>query len=422
MANKHRFTESSIKNLPVKTTRYRVWDTAKPNLLVEVFPSAKKVFRVYYRHNGKPKFSTLGLWGSITLEQARILATTQSGEAAKGVDLVERKRTANLQKKSDRLLVLETFIDEIYQPWAAANLKSGHESIKLVKRRFTWLLAKPMNKITVSEITQWQSREIERGIKPVTVNRVLAALRGVLTKAFEHDLLDVHPLAKVKNVKQPDEKRIRYLTEQEEDRLRTRLQERNRKKVEGRLSGNRFRLQRNYPVMAEIKGYVDHLEPLVLLAMNTGMRRGELFNLDWSRVDFDNKVLTVSAATAKSSKVRHIPLNAEAQHVLKTLYKPNAEGLVFPNPQQGGVMTTIKKAWGQVVTRAKLSDFRFHDLRHHFASKLVMAGVDLNTVRELLGHASLEMTLRYAHLAPEHKAQAVAVLNRQVSTRLESVA
>ena len=412
MANKQRLTESSIKDLPIESVRYRVWDTLKPNLLVETMPSTKKVFRVYYRHKGKPKFSTLGAWGSITLEQARILATSQLGDAAKGVDLVEHKRSAIQQEKRDHLLVLETFIEEIYEPWATTSLKWGHEPPTLVRRKFSWLLAKPMSKIGVSEIIKWQSQEIKRGLSPSTVNRVLAALRGVLTKAVEHGVLEHNPIAKVKNLRQVDEQRIRYLTESEEERLRGALRKRNHEKVEGRLSGNRFRAQRHYPKMDEISGYADHLEPLVLLAMNTGMRRGELFLLTWNKVDFENRVLTVSAATAKSSKTRHIPLNIEAMEVLKTLHSPRARGLVFPNPQSGLPMVTIKTAWGHLMSEADITDFRFHDLRHHFASRLVMAEVDLNTVRELLGHATLEMTLRYAHLAPEHKAQAVAMLNK----------
>ncbi|MBF4249216.1 integrase, partial [Vibrio anguillarum] len=73
-------------------------------------------------------------------------------------------------------------------------------------------------------------------------------------------------------------------------------------------------------------------------------------------------------------------------------------------------ITDVKKPWMRVLSNAKIENFRFHDLRHHFASKLVMAGVDLNTVRELLGHADLKMTLRYAHLAPEHKAAAVNLI------------
>lgn len=84
--------------------------------------------------------------------------------------------------------------------------------------------------------------------------------------------------------------------------------------------------------------------------------------------------------------------------------------LVFPNPKSGNAFDNVNKAWTGILGVAEIENFRWHDMRHHFASKLVMNGVDLNTVRELLGHADIKMTLRYAHLAPEHKANAVEKL------------
>jgi site-specific recombinase XerD len=87
----------------------------------------------------------------------------------------------------------------------------------------------------------------------------------------------------------------------------------------------------------------------------------------------------------------------------------NGTGLVFPGAE-GKTRNNIKKAWNNLLKTAQINNLRWHDLRHNFASKLVMAGEDLNTVRELLGHSDLKMTLRYAHLSPEHKASAVARL------------
>ena len=96
-------------------------------------------------------------------------------------------------------------------------------------------------------------------------------------------------------------------------------------------------------------------------------------------------------------------------------WRTNASGyeLVFPG-KDGKPLDNVRRSWGKVLEDAKIKSFRWHDLRHHFASKLVMAGVDLNTVRELLGHADLTMTLRYARLSPDHKAEAVARLRKQV--------
>ena len=126
--------------------------------------------------------------------------------------------------------------------------------------------------------------------------------------------------------------------------------------------------------------------PAILVRLGTGRRRGELTSLQWSDVDVHTKRLTVRAGYAKSGKARHVPLNSEVVDVLKRWRKQN------------------------VLKAAKVQDLRWHDLRHDFASQLAMRGVSLTVIRELLGHASLLMTQRYAYLAPEHKAAVVEML------------
>lgn len=153
------------------------------------------------------------------------------------------------------------------------------------------------------------------------------------------------------------------------------------------------------------------------MALNTGLRRGELLGLTWGDVDLLQSRLTVRGASAKSGLTRYLPLNTEAVDVLRvwaSTLPADTEGAtpVFPGPD-GGPMFSLKTAWQKVAKAAKLDGFTFHDLRHTFASKLVQAGVDLNTTRELLGHADIKMTLRYSHLAPEHRAAAVAKLVAQ---------
>lgn len=138
--------------------------------------------------------------------------------------------------------------------------------------------------------------------------------------------------------------------------------------------------------------------------MNTGLRRRELLTLEWSDIDLVGRMLTVREAAAKNGKQRFVPLNIEALAVLtQWATQRGPRGVVF------GIQDA-KTAWGNILEAADIKNFRFHDLRHHFASKLVRAGVDLNTVRELLGHADLKMTLRYAHLCPAGLAAAVAKL------------
>jgi len=156
--------------------------------------------------------------------------------------------------------------------------------------------------------------------------------------------------------------------------------------------------------------FADYLQPMVLLTLNTGLRRGEVLQLRWTDIDLLQRKLVVRADNAKSSKTRYLPLNDEALTTLRR-WRSGTESAewVFAG-RDGGRMLAVKTSWKSVLQSAAITDFRWHDLRHHFASRLVMKGVDLNTVRELLGHSDLTMTLRYAHLSPEHKADAVAKL------------
>jgi integrase len=150
----------------------------------------------------------------------------------------------------------------------------------------------------------------------------------------------------------------------------------------------------------------------VLLSLNTGARRGELYRLQWEDIDLDRKSLALVMRGKRKSHTRHIPLNKEAYNTLLAWQstQPGSEKSVFPS-KNGDKLDNTQTSWENLKKSAKINNFRWHDMRHHFASRLVMKGVPLNTVRELLGHTSLEMTLRYAHLAPEQKERAVAMLD-----------
>ena len=148
-----------------------------------------------------------------------------------------------------------------------------------------------------------------------------------------------------------------------------------------------------------------HLADVITLALHTGMRKGELLGLAWSQVDLEHGLIVLEGRQTKSGKRRAIPLNGPARAaLLARRAKADAALLVF-----GGVQD-VKRSFAHACQVAGITDFRFHDLRHTFASWLVQAGVPLPEVRDLLGHASIEMTERYAHLAPERLRGAVARL------------
>ena len=386
---------------------YRVWDTQVPGLFLRVQPSGIKSFNVQW---SRASSKSLGKWPGVTVESARARARAllvETDQHGAPLAVIEANKPAE-----EKPITLGDFIGEHFTPWALAHQKAGQATVDALKACFGELYDRELRSLSAFDVERFKSKRLKAGRKPATVNRDLDRIRSVYSRAVEWGFLAAHPLKSVKRAKGADDSRVRYLTDDEGKRLRDALQEREDTRRASRERHNEWHAARGSAGHPQwpANGFTDHLMPMVMVALNTGLRRGELLGLTWENVNLGSRLLAVAAGTAKSRKARHIPLNAEAIDVL-TRWKAqgSGEGLVFPAPG-GGRMAHINTSWEGLVDDAKLVDFRFHDLRHDFASKLVMAGVDLNTVRELLGHADLKMTLRYAHLAPDRLAAAVEKL------------
>ena len=341
------------------------------------------------------------------------MAEIEAGRVAQGIDIQEVRKAERIQAERTRHGNLGGFFENDYLPWVKEHRRSWRDTETRIRRNFGYLFDRHMNDVNAWSIEKWRGERLKTGLSKDTVNRDVAALSAMLSKAIDWNMIEHHPLARVKPLKIDKRAKVRYLSDNEELALRKALQKRDMKIKSERDSANQWRKERGYELLPSLQDahYADHLSPMVLLAMNTGLRRGELFNLQWEDINLRSKTLTVQGVTAKSGETRHIPLNSESIQVLKQWKaKSKKSDLVFPGKDRQR-MDTIKTSWMGTVADAKIKNFRFHDLRHSFASKLVMKGVPLNTVRELLGHADLKTTLRYAHLAPDHKADAVALLN-----------
>lgn len=267
--------------------------------------------------------------------------------------------------------------------------------------------------ITDREVDRLRNKRILAGAAPATVNRDVSALSGVLSHWVANTKGVAHPLAKLEVLDVADDETVRYLHPDEAQRLRKALADRDAVLHAARNTPDAVRMREaRGKAKADASTYADHITPMVLLTLNTGLRQGELFSLTWEHVDLRLKTLTVLASHSKGNNTRTVPLNGEALTVLTTIKPEAAAGLVFKSPVSGGRFNNVKKAWAEVTKAAKVPDLRWHDLRHDFASQLVMRGVPLFTVQKLLGHANPRMTMRYAKLAPGALAEAVNLLGQ----------
>jgi len=387
--NKRTATQAQPRSKP-----YEIRDAVTRGLILRVQPSGHKAWIVTWAH-GKRK--TLGSIENLSLDDARAHARQAISEAT-------QQRLPALAAKKAPACSLREFLDDYYAPWASTELRRGERYVLRIKGRFAGMLDTPISHLDAKLLNSWWMARLAKGtgqkpVERVTAHRDFAALRAALSKAVDWKLLEANPLLGLRQKSVQGREIVRFLSSAEEARLRAALQSRDSaaKQADAHCS------------------FKDHLTPIVVLAMNTGMRRGEILSLDWADIDFEARTIRVQARNAKSGKQRHIPLNNEAIDVLRA-WKSDS-----PGDEEVFAPSDIKKGWGALLTTAAITEFRFHDLRHHFASRLVSSGVDLNVVRELLGHSDLKMTLRYAHLCPTRLASAVATLDSDRSVSLTPI-
>ena len=263
-----------------------------------------------------------------------------------------------------------------YDTWA--KQQRGYRTKKFIMRQ----LVEEFGNLNVMDLNtmiveRYQTKHLSTR-KPATTNRMMACLKHMLTKAVDWDMASEETLKQVRKVKflKENNKRLRFLDVDECKRL--------------------------------ISCCPKHLKPIVITALNTGMRRGEILSLKWEQVDLRHGY--ISLRDTKSGEGREIPINKTLDGLFNEM-PHSIESIYIFTDKDGNPYKGVKRSFNTALRNAEIYGATFHTLRHTFASQLVMASVDLASVQELLGHKSLNMTLRYAHLAPEHKTKAVKKLD-----------
>jgi len=293
--------------------------------------------------------------------------------------LAESARMPGAARRRGRIRFTEfskIFIDD-YAKNVKRSWRSDKSRLGILGPYFKDTYLDEVTPLMIQKCLAWR---LKSGNSKSTANRYLALLKKLFSLAIEEGYLETNPGAKIKKSSEKDLLKERVLTEDEETRLKS----------------------ASYPVLRSI----------ISVALHTGMRLQEILSLRWAQVDLAEMMLTVERT--KSGKPRTIPLNAALHGELQRLRSLDGRSpFVFPNPKTGKPLTTVKTAFRAACRRAGISGLRFHDLRHTFGSRLVEKGADIETVRSLLGHASIVVTQRYVHSTDERRRTAVEKLTEK---------
>jgi integrase len=311
-------------------------------------------------------------------KRVRRAVGTNKQSAQKALDIIRGKiESGKFEIQDSKHSITFSKMAELYKEYSEKNKKSFRTDKGRLRKLEKDFKYKKLKDITAFDIEQLKQDLLDK-VSPATVNRYLALLKHMFNLAIKWKKAKYNPVTDVSFLPENNH-RIRYLHEEE------------------------------IPIL--IKNCCPQLQPLVLTAVYTGIRQGKLFELKWSDIDFKNSLITIEKS--KSGETRQVPMNTIVKQTLLQLKSENRSEYVFLN-QYGRRFKDIRTAFHTALRKSNIHNFRFHDLRHTFAAHLAMAGIPLLTIKELLGHKTMAMTLRYAHLSRKHKTAAVETLQRRI--------
>ncbi len=303
-------------------------------------------------------------------QEAVAALRARRGDIVQGRFALARKR---------REVSFEEFSGE-YLRYLKANRRWWQREVSRLRVLVRYFGRLALNEISPLDVERYKAARRKTVTGP-GVNRELALLKTMLNKAVLWDFAKLeNPVSRVRYF--PERQMERILTDDEARRL--------------------------------LDSCGPSLRPLVLVALNTGMRRSELFSLSWADVDFGRRYLRVERS--KNNRSRKVPMNSAVREELERL-KRNGSEFVFTKARSKEGLRCVRTTFLTACRRAGILNLRFHDLRHTFATNLVMAGTDLVTVKEILGHSDISMTVRYSHPSDRRKMEAVEGLAVVGTTR-----
>jgi integrase len=352
---------------------------------------------VWKRYNGKrvkgegPKgkgtwiveFRLRGHYVKQAIPEARTRAEAEQAQTKIKRDIFDDKYNRAAGNKD-----FTEFVDEVFVPWAKASKRSWQGDEERARPLKEFFAGKRLREITPMLIEQLKQQRLKtktlhkRDRSPATVNRELQVLSKVFAMAYDNGLVETNPMRRVHKFREGPA-RERYLTDEEERRL-----------------------------LEVLVGRRAHIRSIVVVALQTGMRQGEILGLKWGHVDFDQE--TIYVAHTKTGRPRRIPMSKLVEVELRSLKQDaTRDEHVFSYHRTGLKLTTFRHTWERACKQARISGLRFHDLRHTFATRLRAKGVHEMDIMSLLGHTTLQMTSRYTHAMPQNLRNAVDSLNKR---------
>ena len=363
-----------------------VWDSALKGFGLKVTPSGRKTYLVQYRlggRKGRTRRVTLGTHGTLTAETARALAKTALGQVSSGLD-------PNAEKDKVRGgYTMDFMLDKFDAAHIALKLKPKSQedyrrNIKVhIKPKIGHLL---VHQVTRSDIMRLHESMHER---PYCANRTVATLSKFFNwcEKFEYREEGKNPCRFVDKYK--ENKRQRFLSAQEQERLSDTLDQALREKIVSSSA----------------------IYTIRLLSL-TGARLGEIINLKWEYINWERGTLELPDS---KTGAKTIYLNAPAKEILSGIIRRIDNPYVCYGTIAGRPIVNIQKSWRRVRAMAGLDDVRLHDLRHTFASVAVSSGMSLPMIGALLGHSEPRTTARYAHLASDPLIEAAEIIGRKIT-------